>query len=71
MGLISTAITLGFVSYFGTIDVTLAIPMGMIVFVSALAISRLFDAQIVKATKSIIRRLGRHRTVRDFIMDHF
>jgi hypothetical protein len=71
MGLISTAVTLGFVSYFGTINVTLAIPMGVIVFVSALAISRLFDAQIVKATKSIIMRLGSHRTVRDFIMDHF
>lgn len=71
MGLIGTAITFGFVSYFGTINVTLAIIMGMIIFVSALAISRLFDAQIVKATKSIIKRLGRHRTVRDFIMDHF
>ncbi len=71
MGLISTAITLGFVSYFGTINATLAIPMGVIVFISALAISRLFDAQIVKATKNIIRRLSRHRTVRDFIMDHF
>jgi hypothetical protein len=71
MGLIGTAITLGFVSYFGTINVTLAIIMGMIIFISALAISRLFDAQIVKVTKSIIRRLDRHRTVRDFIMDHF
>ncbi len=71
MGLIGTAITFGFVSFFGTINVTLAIIMGMIVFVSALAISRLFDAQIVKATKSIIRRLSRHITMRDFIIDHF
>ncbi len=71
MGIISTAITLGFVSYFGTINATLAIPMGVVVFVSALAISRLFDAQIVKATKSVVRRLDRYRTVRDFIMDHF
>ncbi len=71
MGLISTAVTLGFVSYFGTIDVIRAIPMGVVVFVSALAISRLFDAQIVKATKSVVMRLSRHRTTRDFIMDHF
>lgn len=71
MGLISTVITFGFVSYFGTIGVTLAIIMGMIVFVSALVITRLFDTQITKATKNIIRRLGSHRTVRDFIMNHF
>ncbi len=71
MGLISMAITFGFVWYFGTIGVTLAIIMGMIVFVSALAISRLFDVQIIKATKSIIRHLDSHRTVRDFIMNHF
>jgi hypothetical protein len=71
MGLISTAITFGFVLYFGTIDVTLAIIMGMIVFVSALAISRLFDVQIINVTKSVVKRLGSHRTVRDFIMNHF
>ncbi len=71
MGLISAVITFGFVLYFGTIDVTLAIIMGMIIFVSALAISRLFDEQTIKATKSIVKRLGSHRTVRDFIMNHF
>jgi hypothetical protein len=71
MGLISSVITFGFVSYFGTIDVTLAIIMGMIGFVFSLVITRLFDAQIVKVTKSIVERLGSHRTFRDFIMNHF
>lgn len=71
MGLISTVVTFVFVLYFGTIDVTLAIIMGMIVFVAALVITRLFDAQIIKVTKSIVERLGSHRTVRDFIMNHF
>ena len=71
MGLIGAAITFSFVAYFGTIDVTLAVVLGVIMFVASLAITRLFDAQIVKATKSIVRRLGSHRTVRGFIMNHF
>lgn len=71
MGLIGTAVTFGFVLYFGAIDITLAIVMGTIVFVSSLVITRLFDAQIIKTTKSIVKRLGSHRTVRDFIMNHF
>lgn len=71
MALISTLITLGFVSYFGTIGTTKALIIGMIVFVASLVITRFFDVQIVKATKSIVMRLGSHRTVRDFIMNHF
>ncbi len=71
MGLISTLITLSFVSYFGKIGITLALIIGMIAFAASLVITRFFDAQIVKATKSIVMRLGSHRTVRDFIMNHF
>jgi hypothetical protein len=71
MSLISLVITFGFVSYFGSIGVTMAVILGMIVFVSALVISRLFEVQIVNVTKNIIWRLGSHRTVRDFIMNHF
>ncbi|MCE8424252.1 MAG: hypothetical protein J5U17_00560 [Candidatus Methanoperedens sp.] len=71
MALISTLITLGFVSYFGTIGTTEALIIGMIVFVASLVITRFFDVQIVKATKNIVMRLGSHRTIRDFIMNHF
>src|SRR5665811_1691236 len=71
MASISSLITIGFVSYFGTIGVTLAIIIGMMVFVISLVITRLFDAQIIKATKSIVMHLGSHRTIRDFIMNHF
>ena len=71
MGLIGTVITFGFVLYFGAIDITLAVIMGTVVFVSSLAVTRLFDAQINKAAKSIVRRLSSHRTIRDFIMNHF
>ena len=71
MASISSLITIGFVSYFGTIGVTLAIIIGMMVFVISLVITRLFDAQIIKVTKSIVMHLGSHRTIRDFIMNHF
>ena len=71
MGLIGAGITFGFVAYFGPIDVALAVALGVVMFVSSLAITRLFDAQIVKVTKSIVRHLGSHRTIRDFIMNHF
>jgi hypothetical protein len=71
MAIISTLITLSFVSYYGTVDVTFALIIGMVVFVASLIITRFFDAQIVKATKSIIMHLGDHRTVRDLIMNHF
>jgi hypothetical protein len=71
MASISSLITIGFVSYFGTIGVTLAILIGMMVFVISLVLTRLFDAQIIKATKSIVLHLGSHRTIRDFIMNHF
>lgn len=71
MAIISTLITLGFVSYLGKIGTTEAVIIGMIVFVASLVITRFFDEHIVKVTKSIVMRLGSHRTVRDFIMNHF
>jgi hypothetical protein len=71
MAIISTLITLGFVSYLGKIDTTEALIIGMIVFVVSLVITRFFDVQIVKVTKSIVMHLGGHRTIRDFIMNHF
>jgi hypothetical protein len=71
MASISSLITIGFVSYFGTIGTTLALIIGMIVFVVSLVITRFFDVQIVKATKSIVMRLSSHRTLRDIIMNHF
>jgi hypothetical protein len=71
MAVISTVITLGFVSYLGKIGTTEALIIGMIVFVVSLVITRLFDEHIVKVTKSIVMRLGSHETIRDFIMNHF
>jgi hypothetical protein len=71
MGLIGGAITFTFILYFGSINVSMGFIHGIIAFVSSLVISRLFDVQIVKATKKIIGLLDNHRTLRNFIINHF
>lgn len=71
MSLIGAVITFVYIISFGKIDIYLGILLGVIVFLFTLIITRFFDAQIIAATKSIIRRLGKHQALRDFIMNHF
>ncbi len=60
-----------YVSFFGQIGVVLAVAMGMLIFIVGLIVTRLFDTQIVRITKYIVRRLGNHKKIREFIMNHF
>jgi hypothetical protein len=71
MGLLSTALTFLFVLIFHSITLTLAIPIGIFSFVFSLAVSRLFDVQIVKGTKAITDYLSNHKSLRNFILNHF
>jgi hypothetical protein len=71
MGLIGAAITLAVVTLLGTINVFGAIALGVSLFALSLIISRFFDAQVMRATKNIVRHLADHERLRDFIMDHF
>ena len=71
MGQIGAVITAIFILYFGTIDVVKGAIIGIFVFVFSLIITRLFDAQISKATKKIVKFMAGHRVIRDFIMNHF
>ena len=71
MGVLGAVITFLFVWYVGLIDAIGMFVLGMFVFVSSLVITRLFDVQITQATKTIIELLASHRTVRNFIMNHF
>jgi hypothetical protein len=71
MGLISSAATFALILSVGTIDAITGAIFGIFVFVFSLAITRLFDAQITKATKKIIEIMASHRKARDFIMNHF
>lgn len=71
MGLISAAVTYLVVLYLGSINVFGSIIIGTFVFVFSLVVTRLFDVQITKATKKIVELMAGHKTIRDFIMNHF
>jgi hypothetical protein len=71
MGRLGSIIFFSVVLFLGTIDFYGALFIDMFLFVFTLVITRLFDVQIVKATKWIIARLANHRATRDFIMNHF
>ena len=68
MSLISALIYFIVVLYFGTIDAIQAAFLGVFVFVVALVVSRLFDKQIVRASKKIIRYLNKYKRVRTFVL---
>jgi len=71
MGLLGASVTFLFILYFGSVNFRLQIILGMCTFVFSLAISRLLDVQIVRATKQIVAFLGNHGTLRDFLLNHF
>ena len=68
MSLISALIYFTVVLYFGTIDAVQAAVLGVFVFIIALVFSRLFDKQIVRASKKIIQYLNRYKRVRTFVL---
>jgi hypothetical protein len=71
MGDIGAVATFLFIWSVGSIDALTGFVFGTFVFALSLVITRLFDAQITKATKKIVELLANHRTVRGFIMNHF
>ena len=71
MGLLSALLTLLFVLIFHSITLSLEIPLGIFSFIFSLAVSRLLDVQIVKATKTITDYLSNHQSLRNFILNHF
>jgi hypothetical protein len=71
MGILSASVTFLFILYFGSISIRLQVPLGIFTFVFSLAVSRLFDVPIVKATKRVVDFLGNHKRLRDFVLNHF
>ena len=71
MSVLGAIVTTLYVSFFGQIGVFLAVVMGVLIFIVGLIITRLFDTQIVKVTKYIVRQLSHHKKIREFIMNHF
>jgi ABC-type transport system involved in cytochrome bd biosynthesis fused ATPase/permease subunit len=68
MSLISALIYFIVVLYFGTINAVQAAFLGVFVFIVALVASRLFDKQIVTASKKIIRFLNKYQRIRTFVL---
>ncbi|MGD0451578.1 MAG: hypothetical protein ABSA79_11080 [Candidatus Bathyarchaeia archaeon] len=71
MGLIASTVTFFFILYLGKINAITFYFFGIFTFALSLVITRLFDAQLTKVTKKIVEIMASHRTVRDFIMNHF
>jgi hypothetical protein len=71
MGLIASAVTFLFILALGTINAITFYFFGIFTFALSLVITRLFDVQLTQATKKIVEIMASHRTVRDFIMNHF
>jgi hypothetical protein len=68
MSFISALIYFLVVLYMGAIDAVQAAFLGIFVFVAALVLSRLFDKQIVHASKKIISFLNKHERLRTFVL---
>ena len=68
MSMISALIYFLVVLYLGAIDAVQAAFLGVFVFVAALVVSRLFDKQIVHASKKIISYLNKHNRIRTFVL---
>jgi hypothetical protein len=68
MSLISAVIYFLVVLYLGAIDAVQAAFLGVFVFIAALVVSRLFDKQIVHASKKIIIFLNKHKRLRTFVL---
>ena len=71
MGLIASAATFLFIWGLGSINAVTFYVFGIFTFGLSLVVIRLFDTQLTKATKKIVEIMAGHRTVRDFIMNHF
>jgi len=69
MSLISALIYFIVVLYLSTINAVQAVLLGAFVFAAALVVSRLFDRQIVKASKKIIRFLNKYGRIRTFVLE--
>lgn len=71
MGLLGALVTLTYLLLFHSLVLILEIPLGIFSFVFTLAVSRLFDVQIVKATRLIVDFLESHKSLMNFVLSHF
>ena len=70
MGLLGALVTVGFILVFGSLSLVLGVLVGVVSFLVSLLVSRLFDVQIVAASRRIVAFLGSHKRLRDFVLNH-
>ena len=68
MSLLSALIAFIIVGFIGAINVVQVFFLGIFLFLASLVISRLFDKQIIKVSKKIVRYLERHNRTRTFVL---
>lgn len=71
MSQVSAVIFLIVVWYLVTIDFIQTVFLGAFVFISSLVISRLFESEINKGTKKILKYLNKHSKLKKFILKYF
>jgi hypothetical protein len=71
MGILGSIPTFLFVGFVGPITLPLSLLLGILSFVFSLAVSRLLDVPIVRATKTMTDYLANHKALRNFVLNHF
>lgn len=71
MSILGAVLTLAIFLYFGSINLTGAFILGVTLYIFSLVISRLFDTEIVKASRRIVGYLAKHNELRDFVVNNF
>lgn len=70
LGVIAAAVFLPLLLYFGALTFLLNTIVAVSVLVLGIVITRLFDRQIVEASKKTVRYLSRHEKLRNFVITY-
>jgi hypothetical protein len=68
MCLVGSLIYFLVVWYLGAIDATQVVLLGILVFITSIVVSRLFDRQVVKVSKKIVTLLKKNKQLRIFVL---
>jgi len=70
LGVIAAAVFLPLLLYFGALTFLFNTILAVLVLVFGIVITRLFDRQLVEASKKTVRYLSRHEKLRNFVITH-
>jgi hypothetical protein len=70
MSILGAILTLAIFWYYGSLNIVGAFIMGIALYIFSLVVSRLFDTEIVKASRKIVGYLGKHNKLRDLVVNN-